>query len=98
METAISKERDNMNNTLPSNDDKVPNPKSINTPQERPSQRFIDEILGINLMELSSHQQLSTGSSSIADNSNIDNKIFKLHCETNKVFMSTNYKFDKNSK
>ena len=93
METAISEEKDTLSsNTLPSNADKVLTPKS----PRRPSQRFIDELLGINLMDLSSHQS-STDSSSTADNSNVDNKIFKLYCECNEVFMSTDFKFDKSS-
>ena len=62
---------------------------------DRPiSQKFIDEASSINLMNIST-RGLSPGFS--LDN-NLGNKIFKLDCSTNKVFMSTNLKFDKNSK
>jgi len=77
-------------NPLPKNDkQETPKPQNHSSPLpkiDRPlSQKFIDEALAINLMNV------------VFDNKS-DNKIFKLDCSTNKCFMTTNYKFDKNSK
>jgi len=66
-----------------------PQPK-IDRPQ---SQNYIDEVLRINIMNL----ELVSSTDSSTDN-NLDAKIYKLYCSTNKVLMVTNYKFDKKSK
>jgi len=107
---AISEEEEenkrDRRDTLPEND-KPPTPKSENhsspVPKiDRPlSQKFFDEALGINIMNLVRDQPSNSNEeSSLSDNNykNVDNKVYKLDCSTNKVLMITNYKFDKNSK
>ena len=110
---AISEEEESKSDrsdTLPEND-KPPTPTSENHSSPVPkiirplSQKFIDEALSINIMNLVGDQPSNSNeeSSSLSDNhknknNNVDNKIYKLDCSTNKVLMTTNYKFDKNSK
>ena len=103
--SAISEEEDSSDtrksDTLPKNDKHLtPKSQKHSPPQpkrDRPlSQKFIDEVLAINIMNIVGDQPSTE--SSLSDNNNPGNMIFKLECSTNKVFMATNYKFDKKSK